>query len=113
MLNKQLIAKVAKSTFALSHNTLPCSSSMATVIAPAIQKRTKVTLPDLAYDYSALEPVISAEIMQLHHSKHHQTYVNNYNVASEKLSEAIAKGKNIIYIKNGFFAQRMVSYRNN
>jgi len=91
MLNKQLIAKVARSTFALSQNMLPCSSSMATVIAPAMQKRTKVTLPDLAYDYSALEPVISAEIMQLHHSKHHQTYVNNYNVASEKLSEAIAK----------------------
>jgi len=91
MLNKQLIAKVARSAFALSQNMLPCSSSMATVIAPAMQKRTKVTLPDLAYDYSALEPVISAEIMQLHHSKHHQTYVNNYNVASEKLSEAIAK----------------------
>jgi len=91
MLNKQLIAKVAKSAFALSQNTLPCCSSMATVIAPAMQKRTKVTLPDLPYDYSALEPVISAEIMQLHHSKHHQTYVNNYNVASEKLAEAIAK----------------------
>ena len=102
MLNKQLIAKVAKSAFAVSQNTLPCSSSMATVIAPAMQKRTKVTLPDLPYDYSALEPVISAEIMQLHHSKHHQTYVNNYNVASEKLAEAIAKGKNIIHINNGF-----------
>jgi Fe-Mn family superoxide dismutase len=49
------------------------------------------TLPDLPYDYSALEPVISAEIMQLHHSKHHQTYVNNFNVAEEKLSEALAK----------------------
>ena len=34
--------------------------------------RSKHTLPDLPYDYSALEPVISAEIMQLHHSKHHQ-----------------------------------------
>jgi Fe-Mn family superoxide dismutase len=33
-----------------------------------------------------LEPVISAEIMQLHHQKHHQTYVNNYNVAEEKPS---------------------------
>merc|ERR1712002_900083 len=54
--------------------------------------RNNHTLPDLPYDYNALEPVISAEIMQLHHSKHHQTYVNNLNVAEEKLAEAQAKG---------------------
>lgn len=53
--------------------------------------RNKHTLPDLPYDYNALEPVISAEIMQLHHSKHHATYVNNLNVAEEKLAEAKAK----------------------
>jgi len=52
----------------------------------------KHTLPDLPYDYNALEPVISAEIMQIHHSKHHQTYVNNLNVAQEKLAEAQQKG---------------------
>lgn len=55
--------------------------------------RAKHSLPDLPYDYSALEPVISAEIMQLHHSKHHQTYVNNLNVAEEKLAEATTKGQ--------------------
>ena len=49
------------------------------------------TLPDLPYDYNALEPVISAEIMQLHHSKHHATYVNNLNVVEEKLANAVAK----------------------
>uniref|UniRef100_O96347 Superoxide dismutase [Mn], mitochondrial n=1 Tax=Charybdis feriata TaxID=65693 RepID=SODM_CHAFE len=54
--------------------------------------RQKHTLPDLPYDYGALEPTISAEIMQLHHSKHHQTYVNNLNVAEEKLAEAKEKG---------------------
>ena len=91
-LNKVSIPKIAKSAFALSQNSLPCGSLMTASIAPSMQKRCKVTLPDLPYDYSALEPVISAEIMQLHHSKHHQTYVNNYNVASEKLSEAVAKG---------------------
>jgi Fe-Mn family superoxide dismutase len=53
--------------------------------------RTKHTLPDLAYDYNALEPVISAEIMQIHHTKHHATYVNNLNVAEEKLADAVAK----------------------
>jgi len=54
--------------------------------------RHKHTLPDLPYDYNALEPVICAEIMQLHHSKHHQTYVNNLNVAEEKIAEATATG---------------------
>ena len=37
------------------------------------------TLPDLPYDYDELEPVISAEIMELHHQKHHQTYITNFN----------------------------------
>ncbi|KAL2916149.1 Superoxide dismutase [Mn], mitochondrial [Polyrhizophydium stewartii] len=53
--------------------------------------RSKHTLPDLPYDYNALEPFISAEIMRLHHSKHHQTYVTNLNVAEEKLHDAIEK----------------------
>ena len=36
---------------------------------------------------SALEPVISGEIMELHHAKHHQTYVNSFNAAYEKYKE--------------------------
>jgi len=56
------------------------------------QSRGKATLPDLSYDYGALEPVISAEIMQLHHSKHHNTYVTNLNVAMDKLAECEQKG---------------------
>ncbi len=51
----------------------------------------KHTLPDLPYDFGALEPVISAEIMQVHHQKHHATYVNNLNAAEEQLAEAIHK----------------------
>ncbi|PSN50225.1 Superoxide dismutase [Mn], partial [Blattella germanica] len=54
-------------------------------------QRQKHTVPDLPYDYNALEPIISAEIMQLHHSKHHAAYVNNLNIAEEKLKEAQAK----------------------
>lgn len=54
--------------------------------------RSKHTLPDLPYDYNALEPAISAEIMKLHHTKHHAAYVNNLNVAEEKLAEALHKG---------------------
>lgn len=55
--------------------------------------RAKHTLPDLPYDYNALEPTINAEIMQIHHQKHHATYVNNLNVAEEKFAEAQAKGE--------------------
>ena len=55
-------------------------------------KKSKHSLPDLPYDYNALEPVISAEIMTLHHSKHHQTYVNNYNLAEDKIADAVDKG---------------------
>lgn len=52
----------------------------------------KYTLPDLPYDYAALEPHISARIMELHHDKHHKTYVDGANTALEKLAEARANG---------------------
>jgi len=48
-------------------------------------------LPDLSYDYSALEPHISARIMELHHSKHHQAYVTGANAALEAMAEARAQ----------------------
>jgi Fe-Mn family superoxide dismutase len=41
--------------------------------------RGKATLPDLSYDYGALEPHISGKIMEIHHKGHHQTYVTNLN----------------------------------
>ena len=44
-------------------------------------------LPPLPYDYSALEPHIDAQTMQLHHDKHHQAYVNNLNAALQGLSQ--------------------------
>ncbi|WP_028933198.1 superoxide dismutase [Pseudonocardia spinosispora] len=49
------------------------------------------TLPDLSFDYGALEPHVSGEIMELHHSKHHQTYVNGLNSTVEQLAEAREK----------------------
>ncbi len=50
------------------------------------------TLPDLTYDYNAMEPVISAETMTIHHSKHHNAYVTNLNIALEKLDAAASAG---------------------
>jgi superoxide dismutase, Fe-Mn family len=46
------------------------------------------TLPDLRYDFGALEPHISGKIMELHHDKHHAAYVKGANDALEKLDEA-------------------------
>ncbi|KIM65806.1 hypothetical protein SCLCIDRAFT_417715 [Scleroderma citrinum Foug A] len=46
------------------------------------------TLPPLPYDYNALEPYISEQIMKLHHTKHHQTYVNALNAAEAAYAKA-------------------------
>ncbi len=46
------------------------------------------TLPDLPYDLGDLEPVISADIMDLHYNKHHKTYITNLNNLLEQLDEA-------------------------
>ena len=45
------------------------------------------TLPKLDYEYDALEPYIDAKTMEIHHSKHHQVYVDNLNKALEKYPE--------------------------
>lgn len=71
-----------------------CAATLSQTINQVAASRQKHTLPDLTYDYGALEPHINAEIMQLHHSKHHATYVNNLNVTEEKYQEALAKGIN-------------------
>ncbi|MER6810022.1 superoxide dismutase [Spirillospora sp. NPDC000708] len=49
------------------------------------------TLPDLPYDYAALEPAITGEILELHHSKHHAAYVKGANDTLERLAEARGK----------------------
>src|SRR5256886_15963188 len=45
-------------------------------------------LPDLPYDFGALEPHVSGKIMELHHGKHHAGYVNGANATLERLNEA-------------------------
>ena len=46
------------------------------------------TLPDLPYDYAALEPAMSGEILELHHDKHHAAYVKGANDTLDQLAEA-------------------------
>lgn len=50
-------------------------------------------LPDLSYDYDALEPTIDARIMELHHSVHHQGYVDGANTALDELEEMRESGE--------------------
>jgi Fe-Mn family superoxide dismutase len=63
------------------------------MVQQSVQKDTQqqYKLPALPYDLSALEPVISAQIMNLHYNKHHQTYVTNLNKALEQYHEAEQK----------------------
>jgi Fe-Mn family superoxide dismutase len=55
-------------------------------------------LPPLPYDYDALEPVISAETLRLHHDRHHKSYVDGLNRAELYLEEA-RRTNDIEYIK--------------
>src|SRR5215211_5802283 len=57
------------------------------------------TLPQLPYAYDALEPHIDARTMEIHHTKHHQTYVNNLNAAIEKTPEL--QGKSLDQLMQG------------
>jgi Fe-Mn family superoxide dismutase len=61
---------------------------------------SKYVLPDLSYDYGALEPNISGRIMELHHDKHHLAYVNGANAALDALAEA--RDKNDLSMVNKF-----------
>ncbi len=53
---------------------------------------TNYKLPDLPYDYAALEPHLDARILELHHDRHHRAYVDNANKTIEKLLEARKRG---------------------
>jgi len=72
----------------LSNSTARTFTRTAVNRAPAVFARGEHTLPQLPYSYNALEPYISKEIMELHHSKHHQTYVNGLNAAVASLAKA-------------------------
>ena len=63
---------------------------------------TTYSLPDLAYDYGALEPHISGQIMELHHGKHHAAYVAGANATLEGLEGSITMlEKNLAFHVSG------------
>ncbi len=57
-----------------------------TTSKPTTLKAELYTLPDLAYDVAALQPVVSSRIMELHHGTHHAAYVKNANQLSAQLA---------------------------
>ena len=57
----------------------------------------KYELPPLPYAYDALEPHIDARTMEIHHTKHHQTYTDKLNAALDKCSPEIQE-KDILEI---------------
>ena len=82
----------------LAATTRICRVGLTALGSPLLSSgvsKGKHTLPDLPYDYKALEPVISGEIMQIHHQKHHATYVNNLNAAESQLQEYCTSGKDL------------------
>lgn len=67
----------------------------------------KFTLPDLDYPYDALEPFIDEETMRIHHTKHHQAYINNLertlrnnDIGDKNLNFCVTKGQRIVGVKN-------------
>lgn len=91
--NRLIIDSALRAAANVRSSTLPKEvSKMATAMLSSAPSGGKHTLPDLPYDYNAIEPVVSAETMTIHHSKHHNTYVTNLNVSLEKLDSAVSAG---------------------
>lgn len=77
--------------------------TLRTAAAPSVNRGiATATLPTLDYDFGALEPFISGQINEIHYTKHHQTYVTQFNAANEQIVEAEKEGdlKKIVALQN-------------
>lgn len=70
-------------------------------------------LPELGYAYDALEPHFDKETMEIHHSKHHQAYVNNANAALEGTEWADKSAEEVIANLDKIPADKQTAVRNN
>ena len=99
---RQLVAE-ASALFRVKTDAGPCGDARNEPAAPATTLRWELdgeprrtsmatyVLPDLRYDYGALEPHVSGRIMELHHDKHHAGYVKGANDTLEQLHEALQR----------------------
>ena len=71
------------------------------------------TLPQLGYAYDALEPFIDAKTMEIHHTKHHQTYITNVNAALEGTEFADKDVLEVISNLDALPADKQTAVRNN
>lgn len=71
------------------------------------------TLPELGYSYDALEPHFDKETMEIHHSRHHQAYVNNANAALEGSEWADKSTEEVIANLDKIPADKQTAVRNN
>src|SRR5262245_24003544 len=67
--------------------TICSATRIQTTSTPEGKTMAEYTLPPLPYDFGALEPHIDARTMEIHYTKHHQTYVTNLNNALKDLPE--------------------------
>jgi superoxide dismutase, Fe-Mn family len=88
----------ALSGLLLSVTATPSSNSQSEEkpVAKPEEKQVAFTLPPLPYPFDALEPYIDAKTMEIHHDKHHGTYVTNLNKALESHPEL--QGKSLEYL---------------
>lgn len=70
-------------------------------------------LPDLSYSYDALEPFFDEKTMRIHHTKHHQNYINNANAILEKTSFSSLSVEELMSIFNEISLENKIALQNN
>jgi len=87
--SKLIVDSALRAAAHLRSSRIPTEVAKSSAALFSAYGGAKHSLPDLKYDYGALEPAISAETMAIHHTKHHNTYVTNLNATLEKLDGAM------------------------